>query len=121
MYKYTIGGEYYKSVSDSDITLFSVNPLCLRILSDDHCAKYNRHNTNYKEVNLFEMASQFVNIKIVKIDGRLKEHKSLKYVSVTDLFNALKYNEAFKNELFLHLKGGIWILNNLNTLAKFTA
>lgn len=105
MYKYTIGGEYYKSVSNSDITLFSVNPLCLRILSDEHCTKYNRHNPNYKEVNLFEMARQFINVKIEKIDGRLKENKSLKYVSVIDLFNALKDNEAFKNELFLHLKG----------------
>ena len=108
MYKYTVGGECYKSVSSSDITLFSLNPLCLRILSDDHCARYKRHNPNYKEVNLFEMASQFINVKIVKIDGRRKEHKSLKYVSVTDLFNALKDNEAFKNELFLHLKGEIW-------------
>ena len=105
MYKYTVGGECYKSVSNSDITLFSVNPLCLRILSDDHCVNYNRHNPNYKEVNLFEMASQFINVKIVKVDGRLKEYKPLKYVSVTDLFNALKDNEAFKNELFLHLKG----------------
>ena len=58
-------------------------------------------------MSLNEMASQFINVKIVKIDGRLKEHKSLKYVSVIDLFNALKDNEAFKNELFLHLKGEI--------------
>ena len=108
MYKYTIGGEYYKSVSNSDITLFSINPLCLRILSDDHCVCYNRHKPNYKEVNLFEMSSQFINVKIEKIDGRLKEYKSLKYVSVTDLFNALKDNEAFKNELLLQLKGKIW-------------
>ena len=107
MYKYTIGNEYYKSFSDSDITLFSVNPLCLRILSDDHCVKYNRHNPNYKEVNLFEMANQFINVKIEKIDGRLKEYKSLKHVSVTDLFNALKDNEAFKNEVLLQLKGEI--------------
>ena len=107
MFKYTIGNEHYKSVSNSDITLFSVNPLCLRILSDDHCVKYNRRNPNYKEVNLFELASQFINIDVEKIDGRLKEHKSLKYVSVIDLFNALKDNEAFKNELFLHLKGEI--------------
>lgn len=107
MYKYTIGGEYYKSVSNSDITLFSVNPLCLRALSDDHCVKYNRLNPNYKEVNLFEMASQFINVKIEKIDGRLKENKSLKYVSVIDLFNALKDNEAFKNEVLLQLKGVI--------------
>ena len=105
MYKYTIGGECYKSVSNSDITLFSVNPLCLRILSDEHCIRYNRRNPNYKEVNLFEMASQLINVKVEKIDGRLKEHKSLKYVSVIDLFNALKDNEAFKNELLLHLKG----------------
>ena len=105
MYKYTVGCECYKSVSNSDITLFSVNPLCLRILSDDHCIKYNRYNPNYKEVSLFKMASQFINIEVEKIDGRLKEHKSLKYVSVTALFNALKDNEAFKNELFLHLKG----------------
>ncbi len=103
MYKYTIGGEYYKSVSNSDITLFSVNPLCLRALSDEHCMKYNRRNPNYKEVNLFEMASQFINVKIEKIDGRLKENKSLKYVSVIDLFNALKDNEAFKNEVLLQL------------------
>ena len=107
MYKYTVGSEYYKSFSNSDITLFSLNPLCLRVLSDDHCVKYNRHSPNYKEVNLFEMASQFINVKVEKIDGRLKEHKSLKYVSVTDLFNALKDNEAFKNELLLHLKGEI--------------
>ena len=105
MYKYTIGGECYKSVSNSDITLFSLNPLCLRILSDDHCVKYKRHHPNYKEVSLFKMASQFINIEVEKIDGRLKEYKLLKYVSVTDLFNALKDNEAFKNELFLHLKG----------------
>ena len=105
MFKYTIGNKQYKSVSNSDITIFSVNPLCLRILSDEHCVNYKRYNPNYKEVNLFEMASQFINVKIVKIDGRLKEYKSLKYVSVTDLFNALKDNEAFKNELLLHLKG----------------
>ena len=107
MYKYTIGSEYYKSGSDSDITLFSVSPLCLRILSDDHCVKYNRHHPNYKEVSLFKMASRFINIEVEKIDGRLKENNSLKYVSVIDLFNALKDNEAFKNELFLHLKGEI--------------
>ena len=107
MYKYTIGSECYKSVSNSDITLFSVNPLCLRILSDEHCIRYNRRNPNYKEVNLFEMASQFINVKVEKIDGRLKENKSLKYVSVTDLFNALKDNEAFKNEVLLQLKGEI--------------
>ena len=107
MYKYTIGDECYKSVSNSDITLFSVNPLCLRILSDEHCIRYNRRNPNYKEVNLFEMASQFINVKVEKIDGRLKENKSLKYVSVTDLFNALKDNEAFKNEVLLQLKGEI--------------
>ena len=105
MFKYTIGNKQYKSTYISDVTLFAMNPTCLRILSDDHCVKYNRQNPNYKEVSLFELASQFINIKIVKIDGRLKEHKSLKYVSVTDLFNALKDNEAFKNELFLHLKG----------------
>lgn len=105
MYKYTVGGECYKSVSNSDITLFSLNPLCLRILSDDHCVKYNRRNPNYKKVNLFKMASQFINIEVEKIDGRLKENKALKYVSVIDLFNALKDNEAFKNELLLQLKG----------------
>ena len=105
MYKYTIGCECYKSASNSDITLFSVNPLCLRVLSDDHCVKYNRHNPNYKEVSLFKTASQFINIEVEKIDGRLKEHKPLKYVSVIDLFNALKDNEAFKNELLLQLKG----------------
>ena len=104
MYKYTVGCECYKSVSNSDITLFSVNPLCLRILSDEHCVKYKRHSPNYKEVNLFEMARQFINIKIVKIDGRLKEYKPLKYVSVTDLFNALKDKKKNKNELLLHLK-----------------
>ena len=108
MYKYTVGGECYKSVSNSDITLFSLNPLCLRILSDEHCVKYKRHNPKYKEVNLFEMASKFINVKIVKVDGRLKEYKALKYVSVIDLFNALKDNEAFKNELLLRLKGEIW-------------
>lgn len=107
MYKYTVGGECYKSVSNSDITLFSVNPLCLRILSNDHCVKYNRCNPSYKEVSLFKMASQFINVKIEKIDGRLKENKPLKYVSVIDLFNALKDNEAFKKELLLHLKGEI--------------
>ena len=107
MYKYTVGCECYKSVSNCDITLFSMNPLCLRILSDEHCIKYNRHNSNYKEVSLFKMASQFINLEVEKIDGRLKENKPLKYVSVIDLFNALKDNEAFKNELLLHLKGGI--------------
>jgi hypothetical protein len=107
MYKYTVGCECYKSFSNSDITLFSVNPLCLKILSDDHCVKYNRHHPNYKEVSLFKMASQFINVKIEKIDGRLKENKTLKYVSVIDLFNALKGDEAFKDELFLHLKGEI--------------
>ena len=53
------------------------------------------------------MASQFINVKVEKIDGRLKEHKPLKYVSVIDLFNALKDSEAFKNELLLQLKGEI--------------
>ena len=105
MFKYTIGNKQYKSACSSDITLFSMNPLCLRLLSDEHYFAYSRSNSDYKEINLFEMASQFINVQIEKIDGRLKEHKPLKYVNINDLFNALKDNEAFKNELFLHLKG----------------
>ena len=107
MFKYTIGNKCFKSVYSSDVTLFSMNPPCLRLLSDGHYFAYNAFNPDYKEVNLFEVASQFINVKIQKIDGRLKEHKSLKYVNIIDLFHALKDNEAFKNELFLHLKGEI--------------
>lgn len=107
MFKYTIGNKQYKSVYSSDVTLFSMNPPCLRLLSDEHYFAYNGFNPDYKEVNLFEMARQFINVKIEKIDGRLKEHKPLKYVNIIDLFNALKDNEAFKHELFLHLKGEV--------------
>ena len=78
MFKYTIGNKQYKSVYCSDVTLFAMNPTCLRILSDEHYFAYNGFNPDYKEVNLFNVASQFINVKIEKIDGRRKEHKSLK-------------------------------------------
>lgn len=105
MFKYTIGNKTFKSKSNSDVSLFSINPPCLKVLSDEHYFAYNGFNPDYKEINLFEVAKKFINVKIEKIDGRHKESKVLKYVSINNLFEALKNNESFKNEIMNQLKG----------------
>ena len=105
MFKYTIGSKVFKSKFGSDVSLFSINPPCLKVLSDDHYFAYNGYNPEYQEAKLFDVASKYINIKVEKIDGRLQAYKGLRYVSVGDLFEALKDNESFKSEMMDILKG----------------
>mgnify|MGYP003588276892 CR=1 FL=1 len=105
MFKYTIGSKEFKSKFGSDVSLFSINPPCLKILSEDHYFAYNGFNPDYKESNLFDVASKHISIKVEKIDGRLQACKGLKYVSVIKLLEALKDNESFKSEMMNILKG----------------
>ena len=105
MYKYTIGNKEYKSKFNNDVSLFSINPPCLKMLSDDHYFSYNGFNPDYKDTFIFELASNYIKINVSKIDGRLNQFKSLKYVSIVNLFEVLKDNESFKSDMLKALKG----------------
>lgn len=104
MYLYDLNGLLLKGKTNKDCNLFSINPSALKIVSIEHFKAYN-YLECYKQFNIFEMALKYINISIHRVDGRSKYIKALSYVSVNHVFEILKNNEDFKNELMLILKG----------------
>lgn len=113
MFKYSIGNKKFKSKSNKDVSLFAINPDCLKVLSKEHRQAFKGFKYEYKKVYLFNVASKFADIQVEKVDGRSKSVKSLKYVSIVDLFESLKDNQDFKTEMLKHLKGEYYETRNL--------
>lgn len=93
----------FKTKSDKDVTLYSINPEALKALSIDHFKAYTL-NEAYKNIDLFKLASDFIKIEMSYIDGRSGYAKQLRYVSVWVLFELLKDNDQFKADLMQLLK-----------------